>query len=126
LAEKLEEGLRQVEEGLRRLNQPSVIVVNQQVPVPTSPSWHSEVDAGAVATVAGVLGVVLLVAAGFLLRRFWPDTWKKVKVRALEALRLVALPASWLCSKAATLLERFHHSSASAAGTTTPAAVIQV
>jgi len=106
---RLEEGLRQVEEGLRQINRtPTVIVINQPPPSSTS-GWQPDVD-GAMAGAGVVLAVFLLLLGCWWLRRYRPDTWKRVKSRTGRVLQAVALPASWLCGLMADQLRKFHSS----------------
>jgi len=108
LGQRLEEGLRQVEEGLRNLNRsPTVIVVNQ--PPPPATSWQPDVDS---AVAAGVLVLLLLIISFgcWWLRRFQPESWKGVKAGTVRVLKAVALPASWLLGLVAGQLRKFHSS----------------
>jgi len=109
LGRRLEESLHQLQEGLRHLNQPpTVVVVNQPVPVPPR-SWYQEVDGAAAGSVAAVVIFILVVVGCFLIRRYRPQAWKRVKETALHVLQWAALPASWAFSKASDALRRFHH-----------------
>jgi len=109
LQHRLEEGLRQVEEGLRRMNQsPTVVIVNQSPPsVPSS--WQPDLDA-AVASGVAVLLFVLVCIWCLWLRQSRPEAWKRVKARAGSILRAMALPASWLCGVLASQLRKLHSS----------------
>jgi len=122
LGQRLEEGLRQVEEGLRNLNRsPTVIVVNQ--PPPPSTSWQPDIDS---AVAAGVFVLLLLIISFgcWWLRRFQPESWKRVKSGAWHILKAVALPVSWLLGAASSLLRRIHSSPEEQTGQS--AAVAQV
>ena len=107
--QRLEEGLRQVEEGLRRMNQsPTVVIVNQSPPTASS-SWQPDVDA-AVASGVVVLLFVLIFVWCMWLRQARPESWKRVKARTGRVLQAVALPASWLCGVMASQLRKLHSS----------------
>jgi len=124
LGRRLEETLHQMQEGLRHLSQPpTVVVVNQPVPVPPG-SLYQEVDGAAAGSLAAVVLFILLVASLFLLRRYRPQAWERVKGTALRLLQWAALPASWAFSKASDALRRFHHSTTPEMDQ--PAAVAQV
>ena len=87
---------------------PSVIVINQLPPAPPSPSWHQDPDLPAVGAAVGFLVIVLLVAGGLWLRKFRPANWELVKSGGRRLITWVALPMSWLCSRAADLLRHLH------------------
>ena len=107
----LQETLNKIQVSLQQHQmtpyQPPVVVVNN-LPPPTSGGWSVEPDhvavGGAVAT------ILVVVICGFLLwlRRYRPNAWDAVKVHTIRILRFLALPASWLCGKAAGLLRSFH------------------
>jgi hypothetical protein len=87
---------------------PPVVVFNN-LPPPVSGGWGVESDhvaiGGAVAT------LLLIVLCGFLwwLRKYRPNAWETMRTNTIRVLRFLALPASWLCGKAAGLLRSFHH-----------------
>jgi hypothetical protein len=87
---------------------PPVVVINN-LPPPVSGGWEVEPDhvaiGGAVAT------LLLIILCGFLwwLRKYRPNAWETVRTTTIRVLRFLALPASWLCGKAAGLLRSFHH-----------------
>jgi len=125
LSKRLEEGLKQVQETLEHLNKsPAVVVINP--PAATPAEWPSHVDTTTAASIAILAFCILLVVAGFLLRRFRPNTWQTVKAAGFRGLQCVALPASWAMSKAADALRRFHHSSTENVETGQQTAVRQV
>jgi len=87
---------------------PSVIVINQLPPAPPSPSWHQDPELPAVGAAVGFVLVVLLVAGCWWLRQYRPDSWKRVKSAGWRLATWVALPLSWLCGRAATILQHLH------------------
>lgn len=109
LGRRLEEGLHQVQEGLRRLNQPPTVVVVNPPALPPS-VWAPGVDTTTVGSVSAVIFLLLLVGACFLLRRYRPKTWQHCKAVVHRVLKALALPASWAFSKMAEGLRHWHHS----------------
>jgi hypothetical protein len=88
-------------------HQPPVVVINNLPP--TNPGgWAVEPDQVAIG--GAVAAVLIVVVCGVLLwlRRYRPDTWRNVRTATIRILRFLALPASWLCGKAAGLLRSFH------------------
>ena len=126
LGRRLEEGLHQLQEGLRHLNQPpTVVVVNQPAPNPPA-GWHQEMDGAVAGSLAAVILIILIAAGCLLLRRFRPQMWKRIKGVAIQALQWAALPISWAFSKAADALRQFHHATVERAETEQQAAALQV
>ena len=89
---------------------PTIVVVNQPAPSPPG-YWYHDVDGVAAGSIAAVCLIILLAVGCLLLRRFRPQTWKAVKAAGLRVLQWVALPASWVFSKAAEALHHFHQTS---------------
>jgi hypothetical protein len=107
LGKRLEDGLRQVQDSLKHLNQsPAIVVVNP--PAAPPPDWHQAVDPATVVSSATVFLLLLLLIGCWLLRRYRPEAWKGCKAVAVRVLKVIALPASWLLTKAAGLLQQFH------------------
>jgi len=86
---------------------PPVVVINN-LPPSNSGGWAVEPDQVAIG--GAVAAVLIVVVCGVLLwlRRYRPDTWRNVRTATIRILRFLALPASWLCGKAAGLLRSFH------------------
>jgi hypothetical protein len=107
----LQETLNKIQVSLQQHQmtpyQPPVVVVNN-LPPPTSGGWSVEPDHVAVGGAVATILVVVICGFLFWLRRYRPNAWDAVKVHTIRILRFLALPASWLCGKAAGLLRSFH------------------
>jgi hypothetical protein len=86
---------------------PPVVVINN-LPPANPGGWAVEPDQVAIG--GAVAAVLIVVVCGVLLwlRRYRPDAWRNVRTTTIRILRFLALPASWLCGKAAGLLRSFH------------------
>jgi hypothetical protein len=105
----LEKTLTQIRDSLQRITpggSPPVVVINQ---IPASGnSWTPESADHTVVGVSVAFILMLLGVAGLLIvRRFKPVIWERWCVNTTKALRRLALPASWLCGVASSLLRRF-------------------
>ncbi len=101
--------MTQIRDSLQRITpggSPPVVVINQ---IPGSGnSWTPESADHTVVGVSVAFILMLLGVAGLLIvRRFKPVIWERWCVNTTKALRRLALPASWLCGVAASLLRRF-------------------
>jgi len=110
--QRLLEGLEEAAKAFKEAARPSppVIVINQlPPPSPPSPAWHQDPELPAVAAAVSFLCLLLLVAGGCLwLRRYRPDKWETVKAGGWRLIRWLALPLSWVCSRASDLLRHLH------------------
>ncbi len=105
----LETTLTQIRDSLQRITpggSPPVVVINQ---IPGSGnSWTPESGDHTVVGVSVAFILMLLGVAGLLIvRRFKPVIWERWCGNTKRALRRLALPASWLCGVASSLLRRF-------------------
>jgi len=123
---RLVEGLEEATRVFREVARPSppVIIINQVPPASSPPAWHQDPDLPAAGAAVGFILLVLVVACGFWLRRYRPDSWNRVKAAGWRLATWVALPMSWLCGHAAALLRRLHESAEGRQGTS--ASTVQV
>jgi len=108
LVESLEEATRIFKEVAKPA--PPVIVINQLPPPSPAPAWHEDPDLAVAGGGVALVLLILLVAVCVWLKKFRPDSWKKVKAGAWRFLKWVALPLSWVCGRTAAILRRLHAS----------------
>lgn len=106
LVASLEEATRIFKEVARPA--PPVIVINQLPPSSPAPAWHEDSDLAVIGGGVAIVLLIMLVAVCFWLKKFRPDSWKKVKTGARRLLKWVALPLSWVCGRAAAFLQYLH------------------
>jgi len=107
---KLVDSLEEAAKIFREMAKPAppVVIINQLPPAPPAPSWHQDPDLPAVGAAAGFIVFFLLVVGCLWLRRFHPPIWERVKVGLWRVCTWLALPLSWVCSRAADLLRHLH------------------
>ena len=88
-------------------HQPPVVVINN-LPPTNSGGWAVEPDHAIIG--GAVVTIILAITCGFLwwLRKYRPEAWRSLRIHTIRVLRFLALPASWLCGKAAGFLRSFH------------------
>jgi len=110
--QRLIEGLEEAAKAFKEAVKPSppVIIINQLPPSPPpSPSWHEDPELPAVGAAVSFLILFLLVAGGcWWLRRYRPAKWETVKAGGWRLVRWLALPLSWVCSRAAGVFRYLH------------------
>ena len=107
----LQELLHRVED---RSSLPPTVVIHTHLAPPMGPPLHGdggEVDSVAVGGAVLAVLVVLLVVCGLVLRRWFPDQWTGVKRRVRGALKLLALPFSYVLHRLGDLTHQFGTSS---------------
>jgi hypothetical protein len=108
----LQETLNRIRESLQQHQvtshpAPPVVVINN-IPSSSPSGWAVEPDHLAVGGAVAAILLVVLCGGLWWLRKYRPNTWKTVRTHTIRVLRFFALPASWLCGKAAGLLRSFH------------------
>ncbi len=69
--------------------------------------YSSSSDPALAGGVAAVVLFILLIIGALLLRRFFPNRWKTVRDAVVRALRVAAIPISWMLHKLGDLSHRF-------------------